>query len=322
MKKQINIKSKELSTTAGQQDKQNSNSELLRRIDVKDTPFQIIHDVENGAAFGVMGKYRITEKYDKVSTVNEELNLASKVYVMLNRIAISGGSYDDWLNAVYTHERAKAIESPVYHGSLIKELAFEEVVSNAAAADEPLGTLAGRGRLTNKHKGGKIRIRVDEPSYIMGIVSLTPRLDYSQGNKWDMNLLTMNDLHKPALDAIGYQDLITDQMLWSDTPYPASGDIVFNSAGKQPAWINYMTNVNRTYGNFAIESKEMFMTLNRKYEANPVTGSIEDLTTYVDPAKFNHIFADTNLDAQNFWVQISNDMIVRRKMSAKVIPNL
>ena len=59
----------------------------------------------------------------------DTLNLANKVYVMLNRIAISGGSYDDWLNAVYTHERARSIESPVYHGSLIKELAFEEVIS-------------------------------------------------------------------------------------------------------------------------------------------------------------------------------------------------
>ena len=45
-----------------------------------------------------------------VSTVGnkftiDELNLSSKVYAMLNRIAISGGTYDDWLNAVYTHLR-------------------------------------------------------------------------------------------------------------------------------------------------------------------------------------------------------------------------
>jgi hypothetical protein len=44
-----------------------------------------------------------------VSTAGDEftidsLNLANKVYNMLNRIAISGGSYDDWLDAVYTHE--------------------------------------------------------------------------------------------------------------------------------------------------------------------------------------------------------------------------
>jgi hypothetical protein len=195
-----------------------------------------------------------------VSTAGNEftidaLNLANKVYNMLNRIAISGGSYDDWLDAVYTHERSKSCESPVYHGSLIKELAFEEVVSmsdvEVQGEEQPLGTLAGRGRLTGKNKGGKVKIKVSEPSVIIGIVSLTPRIDYSQGNKWDVNLKTMNDFHKPALDEIGFESLITDQMAWFDTTINA-GVPTYSSAGKQPAWINYMTNVNQTRGNFAV----------------------------------------------------------------------
>ena len=273
-----------------------------------------------------------------VSTAGNEftidaLNLANKVYNMLNRIAISGGSYDDWLDAVYTHERSKGVENPVYHGSLIKELAFEEVVSQAAAevggTEQVLGELAGRGRLTGKHKGGKIKIKVSEPSYIVGIVSLTPRIDYSQGNKWDVNLKSMNDLHKPALDEIGFEDLITDQMAWFDTICDNAGNVTYNTAGKQPAWINYMTNVNQCRGDFAVPVGEgdvlggsMFMTLNRKYEQE--TTGIGDLTTYVDPSKYNDIFAynPETMDAQNFWVQISNKITARRKMSAKVIPNL
>jgi len=264
-----------------------------------------------------------------VSTAGNEftidsLNLANKVYNMLNRIAISGGSYDDWLDAVYTHERSKSCENPMYLGSLIKELGFEEVVSVAdtevGGEEQPLGTLAGRGRLTGKNKGGKIKVKVDEPSYIIGLVSLTPRIDYSQGNKWDTNLKTMNDLHKPALDEIGYQDLITDQMAWFDTECNDAYNVTYSTAGKQPAWINYMTNVNQTRGNFAEANQEMFMTLNRRYEKG-LTG-IQDLTTYVDPSKYNNIFAQTSLDSQNFWVQISNKITARRKMSAKVIPNL
>jgi hypothetical protein len=102
---------------------------------------------------------------------------------------------------------------------------------------------------------------------------------------------------------------------WEDEP-------VFSSAGKQPAWINYMTNVNQVRGNFADKEDSMFMTLNRRYEYGGQLVGISDLTTYVDPSKFNHIFADTRLDAQNFWVQISNNITARRKMSAKVIPNL
>lgn len=254
----------------------------------------------------------------------DTLNLASKVYAMLNQIAISGGSYDDWLDAVYTHERPKAPENPVYHGSLIKELSFEEVISNTKTEDDPLGTLAGRGRLTGKHKGGKIVIKTNEPSYIIGIVSITPRVDYSQGNDWHMDLKTINDFHKPALDQIAYQDLITDQLLWSDTEIVNSGGInyvQYSSLGKQPAWLNYMTNVNKTYGAFAIQNNAMYMTLNRRYERN-ANGSLKDGTTYIDPVKFNQIFAEQAIDAQNFWVQISNNITCRRKMSAKQIPNL
>lgn len=254
----------------------------------------------------------------------DSLVLANKVYAMLNRIAISGGTYQDWLDATYDHTPKIGITSPVYEGGLIKELVFQEVISNAEAGqpteEQPLGTLAGRGVLSNKHKGGKAVIKVDEPSYIMGIFSITPRLDYSQGNKWDMNLKTMDDFHKPDLDAIGFQDLITDQMAWWDTKVAEDGTVTYKSAGKQPAWINYMTNTNRTRGNFADEDKEMFMTLNRKYEYSG-TG-IKDLTTYIDPKKFTHVFAKTSRDAQNYWVQIAVDITARRKMSAKVMPNL
>lgn len=254
----------------------------------------------------------------------DTLVLSRKVYDMLNRIAISGGTYDDWLDAVYTHERTRSVENPVYCGGLSKELAFQEVINSSASSfegqEQPLGALAGRGVMTGKNKGGNLTIKINEPSYIMGIVSLTPRIDYSQGNKWDTNLQSMDDLFKPQLQQIGFQDLITDQMAWWDTEVDTQGVWTYKSAGKQPAWINYMTNYNKCYGNFADERKEMYMTLNRRYEKGN-TG-IKDLTTYIDPSKFNNIFADTRLDAQNFWVQIGVGMTARRKMSAKVMPNL
>lgn len=258
----------------------------------------------------------------------DALSLANKVYKMLNRINMSGGSYDDWLNAVYSHDSVKKTESPVYHGSLIKELSFEEVISTAQTDTETkgdLGDLAGRGRLTGKHKGGKMVIKCHEPCYIMGIASLTPRIDYSQGNKWDVNLKTLDDLHKPDLDQIGFQDLITDEMAWFDTEIDTDSNdkVDYKSVGKVPAWLNYMTAVNQVRGNFAEQYKEMFMTLNRKYEGSTSgTVGIKDITTYIDPAKYNHIFADTSLDSQNFWTQISVKNTARRKMSAKVIPNL
>jgi hypothetical protein len=253
----------------------------------------------------------------------DALNLAQKVYNFLNRIAVSGGTYRDWLETVYTGGNyMERCETPMFEGGVSQEIVFQEVISNSASQDEPLGTLAGRGVTTGRQKGGHIRIKVTEPCYIMCICSITPRIDYGQGNTWDTYLETMNDWHKPALDGIGYQDSLNgERAWWTDYINGNKGPLVKTAAGKTVAWINYMTNVNRTFGNFAPEMPESFMVLNRNYSMD-TKGQIEDLTTYIDPVKFNYIFADTNLDAMNFWVQTKFDIKVRRLISAKQIPNL
>lgn len=252
----------------------------------------------------------------------DALNLAQKVYNFLNRIAVSGGTYRDWLETVYTGGNyMERCETPMFEGGVSQEIVFQEVISNSASQDEPLGTLAGRGVTTGRQKGGHIRIKVTEPCYIMCICSITPRIDYGQGNTWDTYLKTMNDWHKPALDGIGYQDSLNGERAWWTDYVPENNQLSRTAAGKTVAWINYMTNVNRTFGNFAPEMPESFMVLNRNYSM-ATNGQIEDLTTYIDPVKFNYIFADTNLDAMNFWVQTKFDIKVRRLISAKQIPNL
>lgn len=259
----------------------------------------------------------------------DALNLAQKVYNMLNRIAVSGGTYRDWLETVFTGgEYMERCETPIFEGGTSQEIVFQEVISNSATEQEPLGTLAGRGITTDRQRGGHIKIKVTEPGYIMCICSITPRIDYSQGNQWDTELKTMDDLHKPALDGIGYQDSINSERAWWAGYYNADPDKKETAAGKTVAWVNYMTNVNRAYGNFAIKDNEAFMVMNRNYEleitggSSPTKIAIGDLSTYIDPAKFNYIFADTSLEAMNFWVQTKFDIKARRLISAKQIPNL
>lgn len=246
----------------------------------------------------------------------DALNLAQKVYNMLNRIAISGGSYKDWIETVYTTDYYFRAETPVYEGGMSTTIDFEAVVSNAASSasgiEEPLGSLAGRGFNRGKN-GGKIVIKCNEPCYILGIASITPNVDYSQGNDWDMmQLKTMDDLHKPQLDGIGYQDLLSNQM---------HGRALSNEAiGKQPAWLNYMTAVNQTYADFAAGEDESYMVLNRIYDINEKTGEITNPSTYISPKDYTYIFA-TNTDTnRDFWVQIGKRIIARRVMSAAQIP--
>lgn len=266
----------------------------------------------------------------------DTLNLAKKVYNMLNRLAVTGGTYQDWQEVNYGEKVTNLVETPEYCGGTSFEIGFEEVVSTSDTMeqnDKALGSLAGKGTIISGGENNHIIIKVEEPSIIMGIVSITPRIDYSQGNKWYLTeLKNYGDLHVPALDGIAFQDLMSEQMAWwSQGIVEEDGEPIKEnpSIGKLPAWMNYMTDYNEVFGDFADNNKAGYMVFKRNYEPRDTetplymnSNYIKDNTTYVDPQKYNYAFAYTNLDSQNFWVQIAMDIQARRKMSAKIIPNL
>ena len=90
---------------------------------------------------------------------------------------------------------------------------------------QPLGDIAAIGRGGKPLNNGHVHYQCEEPGYIMGLMAITPMVDYSQGNDFDLNLQTIDDLHKPALDGIGYQDLIQEQMVGETSVYEGGGSI-------------------------------------------------------------------------------------------------
>jgi hypothetical protein len=259
----------------------------------------------------------------------DALNLQQKVYNMLNRIAVAGGTYRDWLETVYTAGKyLDRPETPVFIGGMTQYIEFDEVISKSATetayGSQPLGDIAAIGRGGKPLNNGHIHYQCEEPGYIIGLMAITPMIDYSQGNDFDLNLQTIDDLHKPALDGIGYQDLIQEQMVGETSVYNGGGNISqmkHLAANKTVAWIDYMTNYNRTYGDFAAGEALDFMVLNRRYDVSN-NNTIDDLTTYIDPQKYIEIFADTSIDSQNFWVQTVVQATRRGNYSAKQIPFL
>lgn len=251
----------------------------------------------------------------------DALILQKKIFNMLNRVAITDGTYQAWREATYGIRSATLPESPIFCGGMQSEIAFDEIVSNSATDEEPLGTLAGRGVATMYKSGRGLKIKCTEPSMIMALGSITPRIDYSQGNKWWTRLESMDDFHKPTLDAIGFQELITEEVAAWNTELDDDYSCIYSSLGKQPSWIEYTTDVNETYGEFAAGMPLAFMCLNRVYEENS-DHTIGNASTYIDPTIYNNIFAESRLSSQNFWVQVAFDVTARRVMSAKQIPNL
>lgn len=250
----------------------------------------------------------------------EQFLLSEKLYQYQNRIQLAGNTISDWEEAAYGQRSKRPATKPVFEGGLSKTIVFDEVVSTAPSQEQPTGTLVGRGVMGNKHHGGKIHIHVEEASLVMVLAHIVPRLDYTQGNDWEGDLETYEDLHNPNKDRIGFQDLPTDWAATWDTKIGSDGKIIMKSFGKQTSWIHYQTNINQDYAGFAEEDNEGWMVNGRNYEYDPETRSIKDATTYIDPAKWNNIFALKSRDAMNYRMQYKIDAVQKIFMSANQIP--
>lgn len=250
----------------------------------------------------------------------DALSMANRIWKLNNDIIAGGGDYEDWLTAVDGLEMEGASETPVYRGGCSCMITFDEVVSSSEAGDQPLGTLGGQGVMKDI-KGGTVRFKAQENGMIMAVTWITPMIDYYQGNKWFTKLETLDDLHKPIFDAIGYQDKTTDQIAAWDTKIDAEGNETFFAVGKEPAWTEYWTRNNEVYGSFTRENDERYQVLLRDYTPDE-NARIEDLTTYIDPTKFLYPFAYTGLEYGPFWVQLGFKTTARRIMSGAKQPQL
>lgn len=253
-----------------------------------------------------------------------DLNSAESLYNLEARIAASNQTYKGWIQAAYGISPNIEAEVPVFRGGVVGNITFDEVISNTGTDTEPLGTLAGRGTLDGG--SGKISFSMDEPGLVMAILSITPRIGYTQGNKWFTRRQTMDDAHKPEYDGIGYQPLLTDELHAATTERDILGVPTYRSVGKQPAWAEYMTDIDTNFGNFIPLNNRGYMVLNREYqlvqEATEPAFIIADPTTYINPAKHNYMFANAALDAQNFWVHVNFEITAYRKVAKKQIPRV
>lgn len=265
-------------------------------------------------------------------TVDQD-RFAQHLNRMLLKTLFAGGRYSDWNKAQHGVSLKFASEVPQFIGSCSTEVTFEDVVqtSDSGSEDRPLGTLGGRG--VGGFGGRRFKHFFREHSMLIGILSIIPRPDYFE-NRFNWNSFnTFADLHVPEMDNIGFQDLLLDEVnpsltvdtavdpwftpLGNDslTMHPASLSI-----GKQPAWTEVTTRVNRVSGTFANPNGLMYLVLARRSSAG--ARGIDSWSSYIRPDQFNYAFRDTSLSSTNFWVQLRFDYYVKRPISKAVMPHL
>ena len=66
----------------------------------------------------------------------DALILKKKIFNMLNRVAITDGTYQAWREATYGIRSTTLPESPIFCGGMQSEIAFDEIVSNSATDED------------------------------------------------------------------------------------------------------------------------------------------------------------------------------------------
>lgn len=273
----------------------------------------------------IYNKTRINVTDDSVTV--DQIRTANKMTRYLERTLVAGNRYSEFIRSQFGISAGLRLDVPEYLGSTSTDLFFEDVESTAATTDGTLGELAGRG--LGMLSGRNHYYNVQEYGTFMIIASIVPDVDYFTGIDPELLKINMTDKFVPALDRIGFQPLLQAYLNavpiadkdGTFTPLP-EGQTPFDlSIGQQPAWVEYMSDVNRLHGDFTNVLRYWVLARNVLLQNSSGTSYLNP-SSYIDPVAFNYAFADSSDTAQNFLLQLHVNAKFRRPISKRLMPNL
>ena len=271
-----------------------------------------------------------------VSTVGDsfqvdQLVTAKKLWNARNKDVVTNGTFKDWIRVHFGVTPKILDDMPTFCGAVSSDILFEDIRATTSAkvgdADQYLGDKGSSA--VGYGDSRRFNIVADRPGYVMAIATLVPRVDYYQFTERYALHGKLSDSFMPEYNGIGYQDVLIGDLnsefpeAWdSSKPYSAEADPFANSVGKQPAWIEYMTAVNKVRGSFCSTEKSWVLARDmRSDDTSSPTKSPTKATVssaYIDPGDWNQPFADQSVTAQNFYAQF----YIRDRVRSTVLKRL
>lgn len=269
----------------------------------------------------------------------DQLVTAKKLWDSSVKDRMISPTFKDWVRAHFGVTPKIMDDIPTYLGSSYSDLYFEDIraTANGYAADaegNPVSNYLG-----DKASSGKgyvhsrmIRCFADRPGYIMVLARLVPRPKYYQFAERYTQYRSLSDLFRPEYNGIGLQDaLVSDFNVSMD--HVNSGNFDSNkylsafttAVGKHPAWIEYMTAVDKIRGTFCTTEKSWvlardFALHNDDQSVNTYPVDMPFPTSYINPGEWNQPFAVQDLTAQNFLAQFYIKHTLRSTVSKRLLP--
>lgn len=255
----------------------------------------------------------------------EDIITASSLYRRAAKLALGDGTFDDFYAAVNGIRADTKATVPQYVGGFSRNLDFQQIRAAAETSEANLGSYAGY--MSQASGGHLVNFFTREPGYLITIMTVYPELTYGGGIDSALLKTRVEDFYSPDFANIGYQPrLLREVQAFTSVDYPAGSLIgtprygagVLNSSaiGYQPAWTEYTTAVNRSYGDLGPGGEKDFWTFHAPY----VYGGFS--FEYINPSDFSYIFATKSLSVDNYFVQVGFNIKARRSIPKRLMPSL
>jgi len=230
------------------------------------------------------------------TTIND-LRLAYRVQEWLERNALGGTRYTEWLRAHFgVTPQDSRLQRPEYLGGGVSPVSISEVLQTSETSDDsPLGGYAGHG--INVGKSRTYSLNAVEHMEIIGIIRVLPRTAYFQGVpkryiKWDKF-----DYLDAIFAHLGEQPIQLQEVV----AFKNDRETAF---GYQRMYYDYCTALSSVHGEFTTTQKSWHMA--RWWdplEATPVQLNADFISA--DPT--DRVFAYVGGDVDNLYAHMYHD---------------
>lgn len=158
-----------------------------------------------------------------------DLRLAFQMQKLLERAALGGARYTEYLKAQYGVSNGDSrLQRPEWIGAMKVPVIFSEVLQTSEDGSTPQGNMAGHGITAGIKTLGTYR--ATEFGVVMGLFSVMPKPAYSQGVDRQWLKETRWDFFNPLLVNLGEQAVTHAEIYTSATP--ADNTSVFGYQGR------------------------------------------------------------------------------------------
>lgn len=167
------------------------------------TPAPYDYHLIAGNSFSQLNQERLKEALSKTTTDGLQFSMAQWRYlatmtVMRERMALTDGSYNELIKAMFGHNPQWHNHDVQYCGGTRQPIVFTEVVNTTESDNAPLGDTAGRA--VTSQQGNQIHVHSDDFGMFMTVMVITPDEYYSQGIDKMFNRLNNAEQYFPILN--------------------------------------------------------------------------------------------------------------------------